>query len=405
MTNAVRHCAIRVPFDRPHFTSGEGERVGIVIWPPDLVCDETAEEIANDKVRRSEQPNKLIRLDDAFSDSDLGPGGEFTTRWGADPIREGQRPKGWLIPATAFLDLYDSQSGAELERNVLMPIPRKPDAAGNNTQTGSAAGREFMLVSLLTYEPRFDIDYERWYIDVRIDAGEVPEPFIRLGLVRFQKHARPELQVSAPIAEWVPVMQRRNVCVNVPFPADPKRVELTIEVTTPALYEGSAPRFDLNSDEPNTAGSAPFMRAYVLRTDKLSGGGSIQTIVAPDDAITAQSTELLPEQTASGTAWTGTIGLARDALNKAPDTSYAVYVEEVEAYSPTANPIDPESGAARPAVVESGRRFAAIVPISIPLAAMADAPDIPNYGTAKPRKAVPLKPLHRMPAPTEEKYQ
>jgi hypothetical protein len=47
------------------------------------------------------------------------------------------------------------------------------------------------------HEPRFDIDFERWYIDVHIDADQVPEPFIRLGLVRFQKHTRRELQVSS----------------------------------------------------------------------------------------------------------------------------------------------------------------------------------------------------------------
>src|SRR5262249_24904838 len=155
------------------------------------------------------------------------------TRWGADPIREGPRPKGWLIPAKAFLDHADPCSDARLVRNVLMPIHRKPDAGQGNDEaknvdhnqinpadgyagkSGDAAGREFMLVSPLPYEPRFDIDYERWFVDVRIDAGNVREPFIRLGLVRYQEHARPELQVSEPIAQWVQLMPKRMVSVSV----------------------------------------------------------------------------------------------------------------------------------------------------------------------------------------------
>jgi hypothetical protein len=435
VTTAVRSCSIRLPFDRPHFTSGEGERVGIVIWPPDLMLVADPKEIEGDHVRRSEHEGQKIWLDDAFSDSDLGPGGDYVTRWGADPIREGPRPKGWLIPAKAFSDFSTKafsdcpNPGVEFEANVLMPIPRKPDASqagksggtpsdpptadatksagdagsGNQGQESSdTAGREFMLVSLLTYEPRFDIDYERWYIDVHIDANNIPEPFIRLGLVRFQKHAREELQVSEPIAEWVQVMPKRAVSVSVAPPdALSLRTELTVEVSTPAAYEGSAPLFDLGSDHPSAPGSAPFMRAYLLREDLLSGSGSVQTIVPPERAFNTLSTQLLPQRTPAGTIWGASIGFVCTSteLGKLAGSSYSVFIEEVETYLPTANPFDDLTGVPAPSVMESGPRFAAIVPITIPKPVVKP----PVHASVPPAKnPVHVNPVRRKPISSQE---
>jgi hypothetical protein len=424
VTTAVRSCSIHLPFDRPHFTSGEGERIGVVIWPPDLMLGANPDDIDNDRVRRSEQETQKIWLDDAFSDSDLGPGGDYVTRWGADPIRKGPRPKGWLIPSKAFSDCTNPD--VEFEPNVLMPIPRKPGASQAKTSGGTSsaapaagatksagdaanggqaqessdtAGREFMLVSLLTYEPRFDIDYERWYIDVRIDADQVPEPFIRLGLVRFQKNAREELQVSEPIAEWVQVMPKRAVSVSV-APPDAKsgRTELTVEVSTPAAYDGLVPLFDQGSDRASAPGSAPFMRAYLLREDLLSGSGSVQTIVPPEEAFNTLSTQLLPQRTPSGTVWSASIGFVCTDLGKLAGSSYSVFVEEVEAYLSTANPFDDLTGVAAPPVTESGPRFAAIVPIAIPQPVA-----IPPVHASVPsavKKAVRVNPVHSKPSPS-----
>jgi hypothetical protein len=447
---AVRTCLVRLPFDRPHFTSGEGERVGIVIWPPDLMVNATVADVADDHVRRSEQNGQKIKLDDKFSDSDLGPGGEYVSRWGADPAREGPRPPAWLIPKNAFLDHSEPEACADdgtaegcpacgdpkacaacgdakafsaccyetgrpvFVRNVLMPIPRKPDASqgsGNDSQnknstddasqsgqdqSGDAAGREFMLVSLLTYEPRFDIDYERWYVDFRIDAGELPEPFIRLGLVRFQPHARPEMQVSEPIAQWVQLMPKRTICVavepprNLPHEGEANRVEVAIEVKTPAEYDGSAPLFDPGSGRASAASGAPFMRACVLRQETISASTTIQTVVSSEGAINSQSTQLLPQRTDDGTVWSGTIEFschpALDAGSK-----YSVFVEEVQAFNSTADPYEAGTGERIAAVVESGPRFAAIVPIAFaPEPAAPAVPARPSVPT-RPHRTAPVK--------------
>jgi hypothetical protein len=427
VATAVRHCAIRLPFDRPHFTSGEGERIGLVIWPPDLMLGARPEDIEMNLVQRSEQEGHTFCLDGAFSDSDLGPGGDYVTRWGADPIRRGPRPKGWLIPAKAFMDA--SNPDVEFEANVLMPIPKKPDASasgeasataggasdaktgGANTKSSSTdsnpssdtAGREFMLVSLLTYEARFDIDFERWYVDIHIDADQVPEPFVRLGLVRFQKHARRELQVSEPIAEWVQIMPKRAVSVSVGAPDQRShRTELSVEVSTPACYDGFAPLLEAGTERASAPGDAPFMRAYLIREDQLDGGGTVQTIVPPEENFNALSTQLLPRQTKEGTVWSTSIGFVCDDAPLASAKNYSVYVEEVEAYQSTANPVDDLTGLTAPTVVESGPRFAAVVPIEIP------RPD-QSHSTPKPEPPVrktPVHPkaVHRNPPPPKENH-
>jgi hypothetical protein len=163
-------------------------------------------------------------------------------------------------------------------------------------------------------------------------------------------------------------MPRRAVSVSVAPPdARSRRTELTVEVSSPAAYDGVAPVFGQGRDKPSAPGTAPFMRAYLLREDSLSGGGSVQTIVPPEDAFNTLATELLPQRTTAGTMWGGAIGFVCTDLGDLTKSSYSVYVEEVDAYLSTANPVDDLTGAAAPSVVESGPRFAAIVPITIPL--------------------------------------
>jgi hypothetical protein len=283
-----RRTRIRIPFDRPAMTSGEDERIGIVLWPPNILGASTKTGTANPlptwteadlacgTIRRAEpletgEPqNKLMDLQALaksngaewrpgyFSDEDLGPGGAYISRWGADPIHDAGEMT-WFMHPRAFRDLPDwtvtalDSIAAErqdtgvlwpedkeerykprLVENVLMPIPgddpSKSDTtaggdAGNNGTGGEAKPKEpdFMLVSLLTYAPRFDVESETWYVDVEIDPGTAPDPFLRLGLVRFQPHANRRIQVSYPVAEWIQVVgycrdvtiERHDECVTV----------------------------------------------------------------------------------------------------------------------------------------------------------------------------------------------
>jgi hypothetical protein len=85
--------------------------------------------------------------------------------------------------------------------------------------------------------------------------------------------------------------------------------------------------------------------------------------------------------------WSGSIGFLCSELHEGSKSSYSVYVEEVEAYQSTANPVEDLSGAPAASVVESGPRFAAIVPIEIPPAVTKKFPPL----MPAPKKTPPLR--------------
>jgi hypothetical protein len=84
--------------------------------------------------------------------------------------------------------------------------------------------------SLLTFVPRFDIDHENWFCDVELNADTAPEPFMRLGLVRYQPYAPPELRVSEPVVEWLQIPQHRAVTVSVDE-SNPKQLGVEMKGT------------------------------------------------------------------------------------------------------------------------------------------------------------------------------
>jgi hypothetical protein len=164
-----------------------------------------------------------------FQDEDLGPGGKFITRWGGDPIRIPvpfvPSPR-TFVPAAAFLDaMEDMGTGfrAELVTNVTMPVRTTGNGVRNSPEKGSVP--QTLRVSLLTYKPKFDVYKEQWYVDVAMEHEGEAEPFVRLGLVRFQPHAPAHLQLSYPVAQWTQLLPSREVQVRKSKAAVSIRVE------------------------------------------------------------------------------------------------------------------------------------------------------------------------------------
>src|SRR5262249_23944079 len=78
-----------------------------------------------------------------------------------------------------------------------------------------AAPPEFLDVSLLTYEPCFDLDREEWYIDVDLHPARATDPIVRFGLVRYQEHSiNEELMVSEPVVAWAQILPSRAVTLT-----------------------------------------------------------------------------------------------------------------------------------------------------------------------------------------------
>jgi hypothetical protein len=369
-----RRMVVRIRLRRPWFSSGEGERLGIVLWPPELLDPTKRVAIARNYADGHRYPN--------FDDSDLGPGGQFITRWGSDPIRRGPVQIGWFMPLEAFRDALPDVSGTRTKalpvRDVLMPIPRgqSNDVNGGGSSTGNNNANQpqsTMNVSLLTYEPKFDVGEECWYVDAEISPLAFAYPFVRLGLVRYQPHAPKEWQVSEPVVEFIQLMPQRNVVVNVEHSAGassgyPVRID---------VYGPGSDLVELYADDQIAAGPnvdslhRPVLKARVLRPAEgaKAYSGEAQEPIVAEVTATGLDGKLLKWNSASDVNMfeprRGENGLQwsfRFVLKEDPHVvPHSVLLEEVEWMLPT----DPVAEAVRQGkapgtaiVAETGPRFA-----------------------------------------------
>lgn len=199
-----RKALLYVPLGRPWFTCGQGERVGIVLWPP---VQDMPEFALPNRVRipphdAGQSPREVDVT--GFTDDDLGPGGAFVTRRGADPVKGGGSEK------TVFMSLRDLPDAgrpkgharhAECVEMVEMPLTDEASASDGGPR---------MMVSLVTYEPRFNPESEEWYIVVETTELKAPDAFVRLGLVRYQPNAPKPRRCSRPVVQWAQPLPLRR---------------------------------------------------------------------------------------------------------------------------------------------------------------------------------------------------
>ena len=232
--NRRRASVVRIPLGREWYSSGEDEMLGIVLWPPSLMVDDLALRDNDAILRRGTgEAERRIDLDGSqlkdctpltdppppippFQDSHLGPGGAFVSRRGADPVREGVPHKQIFFTPQDFPDLkLDAADAgrAGLVQNVLMPLSDAPGEKDKDAKEDipPEQPRPLMMVSLLTYKPRFDAKNEEWFVEVELAESAAAETFVRLGLVRYQPHTRPNLRCSPPVVQWVQPLPERKV--------------------------------------------------------------------------------------------------------------------------------------------------------------------------------------------------
>lgn len=129
---------LRVYLERPWFSSGDGELLGVVLpqAPPRLTA------VA--------MPIPWASLTEAY-----------TTRWGADPLWQAAQTKADLAPAD-FPAATATESDLTLE-----------EAPG-------------LRVSVAGHKVEYDPDRQLWYADIQINYGKAYYPFVRLALARYQ---------------------------------------------------------------------------------------------------------------------------------------------------------------------------------------------------------------------------
>lgn len=194
-----RRVGLRLWLRRPWFSSGEGERLGIVLWPPPAFGFDdgsTAAFTPNDDALQGLHPG------------DLGPLGGFVSSWGYDPLGA-EPPAPDLAPMTtsrptvrwssAFLTRshIDLGKDSKFHPHILMPVPGLVD-------TESLNKRETMSsVSVLSAPVRFAYELPApsnegpdAYVDLTMLLPTSADALFQLGLVRLQEHARLDQRAS-----------------------------------------------------------------------------------------------------------------------------------------------------------------------------------------------------------------
>lgn len=148
-----RRSGLRIYLERPWFSSGDGELLGIVLGE------------GNDRVLGS------------------------VSQWGADPVWRHDGPAD-----RTFLPLIDEAHLRGLDDRRDAGRPTGP-AVGLPLVDIGEPGRH-PTVSVLGYEPEYCERRRLWFVDVAFDPGKAFWPFVRLAVVRYQPDSLPGMHLS-----------------------------------------------------------------------------------------------------------------------------------------------------------------------------------------------------------------
>ena len=171
-TRRKRRAGVRIYLERPWYSSGEGELLGVLLAPG-----------GNDM--------QAMRFP--------------VSQWGADPV--------WLsAPVTRramFLELDNLLRAFGVDDRPGDALPIVPPAT---LPLGGLGGQQ---VVVLGYEPQYSAARRMWYVDVAIDSGSTFWPFVRLAVARYQPDSIPGCHLSAPVqCDFVQLTPERTTSVS-----------------------------------------------------------------------------------------------------------------------------------------------------------------------------------------------
>ncbi len=351
-----RRSVIRIWLGKSWYSSGEDERLGIVLWPPNVFATGASSD---------DQMKPIDRA--VFTDGDLGEGGAYVSRWGGDATRDGAAPQGpLLLPATFGFPAHqqarvssepDFEPEPEFVPRAWMPIAAETalgfvDPPGDAERQESAA--EYLAVALLTFTPHKEDG--TFFVDLPIDTEIYPRPRVRLGLVRYQKHAREDdlpiegeepvrLRVSTPIREFIQPLPLRTATARVDNGPG-------ASIGVIAVLRGvAADRLD--------AGVGKVVVSMSLRR-RSDISGREQPVLDDDGRpleLATSTGNILRSRDGTASVWTGMFALKQGFV---PGWRYAVIMREWEEMRP-ATPL-PEAPA--DALVATGDRFIARIELT-----------------------------------------
>ncbi len=232
-TVRTRTSALRVWLRRPWYSSGDDEKLGVVVrkqpwltWPVDvdrgfdipLAAREVADSVSSQLAERGlvklrgkasltptqrlmASPTITTDLTDAgptlgtlFRAIAVKPPPELLTTWGSDPVFRSQDPV-----AGPWVHQFPLRS-----------------SWGDDVSLDEAAGAE---VSVIPHTPQFDPGRGMWFCDIEVSAGDSYTPFIRLALARYQACSIADHHLSRVVVpDMVQLLPRREARVSRTLP-------------------------------------------------------------------------------------------------------------------------------------------------------------------------------------------
>jgi hypothetical protein len=270
---------LRVYLNRPWFSSGEGELLGVALWSG---ANGSLDENNRDKFK------------------------PFFTQWGMDPI--------WQTAALSYApSAYNFPDAEEKDWDVSLE-------EGSARQKNGDPGR----ASVVGFAPQFDESRGLWFADLTINLpSETYMPFVRLALVRYQPHALADAKISRVVlADFAQLTPDRSATVT----SDPHHAR-TIRVAV----SGVAPR----GPQPIIRGQPPYLaanqRPTKVRVRVQERDQALQTEVAWRDVPqTVAKIDVTKDGAAPGdpdlTLWLGTI-----TFSQLPEVGrYRLLIQEYE---------------------------------------------------------------------------
>jgi hypothetical protein len=214
---------LRVYLERPWFSSGEGELLGVVLWG----C--------------SPPPHSQFL---PFEVPDFLKG--YVTQWGLDPIWTTTPPPSQAVPLPEhFLNAVKIGTGLSLDELSNQP---------------------FVPFSVAGHQVAYDLDRKLWYCDIVMNPGDSYFPFVRLALARYQPGSLADAHLSRVVlADFAQLLPDRAASITFD-PLDPTALELAV---TGLTYQG-----------PGTASMT-----VTVQMQPAGGGGDLAWVPMPSVAL------------------------------------------------------------------------------------------------------------------------
>jgi len=214
---------LRVYLERPWYSSGDGELLGVVLYQPP-------------------QQRVLTMLRVAIDTERLA---RHVTLWGQDPLWKSAAVSSAAPPLDAFTLAETTESGLTLEE---MPG---------------------ITVAVAGHQVGYDENRQLWYCDIEIDPGEAYFPFVRMALARYQpmsvKGPQADVKLSGVVlADFAQLAPDRSATV-VFDSRDQTKLTVTITGPTYAASDvgsgGSQMEVSVQKKLPKSSGAPGWMPA------------------------------------------------------------------------------------------------------------------------------------------------